>query len=243
MLKKSSVCSLTLGCLVATHLAASPLQGVYFGVGATYTQQGINQHLDFDPDKVESIPLHYQTESQVNNLQPALFLGYGYNLNNFYAGIELDANPNRQHYDLNTANFSSHLDKTKDYAASLRLGYLITPKILAYGLAGLTQTRFDGKLNFVDGGAFKHGDLFLKDVPDLNTGTLTGKQLGAGLSVALTQNLSLRAEYQHVIYNDTLSFDLDHSQYDFFNPLGAGSIKVKNADTLGLGISYQLTSL
>ena len=69
---------------------------------------------------------------------------------------------------------TSIIDVDKSWMAGFRLGYLINPHVLAYGLAGYAQHDWR-----VDAG---------KISPD-------GVVLGGGLEIALTKQLSLTAEY------------------------------------------------
>jgi outer membrane immunogenic protein len=75
------------------------------------------------------------------------------------------------------------LDASRDLSASLRLGYVVTPRVLAFGKVGYASSRLeiDG-----DGAAFE------------------GVRYGGGLEFALTPNTYISAEYQRSEYEQNL---------------------------------------
>lgn len=76
------------------------------------------------------------------------------------------------------------VDVSRDLAASLRLGYVVNPKVMAFGKVGYASTRFE-----VNG----------------NGSALEGVRFGGGLEYALTPNAFVSAEYQRTEYEDNLS--------------------------------------
>lgn len=74
-------------------------------------------------------------------------------------------------------------DISRDIAASLRAGYVLTPRVLAFGKVGYASTRFE-----VDG-----------------TGAaLEGVRYGGGLEFAATPNTYISAEYQRTEYEQNI---------------------------------------
>lgn len=78
------------------------------------------------------------------------------------------------------------VDVSRDLAASLRLGYVATPNILAFGKVGYASTRFEAA----------------------GTGAaLEGVRFGGGLEYGLTSNAFVSAEYQRSEYEQDGSRD------------------------------------
>lgn len=80
--------------------------------------------------------------------------------------------------DATTDSATTHV--SRDLAASVRLGYVVTPKILAFGKAGYANTRFEP----VAGGNF----------------SLEGVRYGGGLEYSVTPRTYISAEYQRTEY-------------------------------------------
>lgn len=74
------------------------------------------------------------------------------------------------------------VEASRDLAASLRLGYVVTPQILAFGKVGYANSRFD----FSAGG---HN-------------TLEAVRYGGGLEYAVTPRTYISAEYQRSEYEN-----------------------------------------
>lgn len=74
------------------------------------------------------------------------------------------------------------VDVSRDLAASVRLGYVVTPRVLAFGKVGYATTRFE--------------------VAGLGATNLEGVRYGGGLEFAVTGNTYISAEYQRSEYED-----------------------------------------
>ncbi|MBB6191380.1 outer membrane immunogenic protein [Sphingobium wenxiniae] len=75
----------------------------------------------------------------------------------------------------------SGVHASRDLAASLRLGYVVTPQVLAFGKVGYANTRFEYA------GAHQ---------------SLEGVRFGGGLEYAVTPRTYISAEYQRTEYED-----------------------------------------
>lgn len=76
-------------------------------------------------------------------------------------------------------------DVSRDLAASARLGYVLTPQIMAFGKVGYASTRLENKT--------------------LGTGaSIEGVRFGGGLEYALTPNTYISAEYQRSEYENDI---------------------------------------
>ncbi|NML11899.1 porin family protein [Sphingobium sp. AR-3-1] len=75
------------------------------------------------------------------------------------------------------------LDVSRDITASLRAGYVVTPRVLAFGKVGYTSTRFE-----IDGDGVG----------------LEGVRYGGGLEFAATPNTYISAEYQRTEYEQNI---------------------------------------
>lgn len=77
----------------------------------------------------------------------------------------------------------SGVDVSRELAASVRLGYVVTPRVLAFGKVGYVDTRFEAlgtNVNF------------------------EGVRYGGGVEFAVTGNTYISAEYQRSEYEDGL---------------------------------------
>ncbi|KKW93158.1 porin family protein [Sphingobium chungbukense] len=79
-----------------------------------------------------------------------------------------------------TAKFGG-VDVSRDLAASVRLGYVVTPKVLAFGKVGYANSRFE--------------------IPGAHQ-TLEGVRYGGGLEYSVTPRTYISAEYQRTEYED-----------------------------------------
>ncbi|WP_176592580.1 outer membrane beta-barrel protein [Sphingobium sp. EM0848] len=78
-----------------------------------------------------------------------------------------------------TAEFGG-VDASRDLAASVRLGYVVTPKVLAFGKVGYANSRFEP----VGAGHYN----------------LEGVRFGGGLEYSVTPRTYISAEYQRTEY-------------------------------------------
>ncbi|MCB4859105.1 porin family protein [Sphingobium sp. RSMS] len=80
-----------------------------------------------------------------------------------------------------TADDNFGIDVSRDLAASIRLGYVVTPRVLAFGKVGYATTRFE-------------------DTVEGDFGNLEGVRYGGGVEFAVTGNTYISAEYQRTEY-------------------------------------------
>ena len=80
------------------------------------------------------------------------------------------------------------VEVSRDLAASVRLGYILTPQVLAFGKVGYASTRLEAS--------------------NSNNGfALEGVRFGGGVEFAVTGNTYISAEYQRTEYEDNGSRD------------------------------------
>lgn len=238
---KALVYTLSGGVLVA-H-AAIPLTGLYAGAGISRNSLAIEQGLNFDPDEVESIPLDDKVSLTGRSNNGQAYVGYGFTYNRFYVGGELTADFDRQSHEFSNEDDITRFAKSNTYGASLRLGYLVTPQVLLYGIAGVTRTDISGQILFINGDIYDKDFIHLKNTDELSNNGVIGKEWGLGASTTITENLSLRAEYRRIHYSKTVNFDLNDKVFDIYNPIGQGALSFKDQDVISLGLSYQFSSL
>lgn len=140
--------------------------GFYAGLGATY---GFSR-TEFDA--VAAGDDHINTE----NIGATLGLGYDLQMSNIVVGLLADV------------TVSDFQDIRGQWFVGARLGILLTPKLLAYGLAGYTE-EIDGKLAF-------------QAIETTNIKDLAGLTLGGGLEHMLGGGWSAKAEYRYVSYGN-----------------------------------------
>jgi outer membrane immunogenic protein len=105
------------------------------------------------------------------------FGGYGKTFGKWYVGGELSLDYNK----VDGKSGGAEIKKTYDYGVAARAGYLVTPKILGYGVVGWERGKFEAK---ADGA---------KD-----STTLNGLRVGIGAETFVTDNISLRTEVNYV---------------------------------------------
>ena len=86
-----------------------------------------------------------------------------------------------------TVGAGAGAEVSRDLAASVRLGYVLTPRVLAFGKVGYATTRFE--------------------VSGLGHGNLEGVRYGGGVEFAVTGNTYISAEYQRTEYESNVGRD------------------------------------
>ena len=97
-------------------------------------------------------------------------------------------------------NAGYELEASDSMTVAGRLGYLVTPDTLAYGLVGYTWTEFNGRLTGDAAGL----------LPDYSF-DVDGLTAGAGIETRLTENLTGKLEYRYTGYDtkNVLNFPID----------------------------------
>jgi outer membrane immunogenic protein len=157
-----------------------------------------------------------------------VFGGYGVMVNqNVYLGGEAFANYANSESDLKAnysdattnANGKYSLRQKYSYGLSFIPGFMVSEHTMAYGRAGIVQTRFENKAS-MSGSA----DIIPFGTSRSVNKVATGGQLGAGLQTDLMPNVALRGEYVYTAYRS-------------FNGIG-GKIK-PSTDQVNLGLVYK----
>ena len=138
---------------VSVH-AESNFDGLYAGAAGGYGK--------VDADVVED-----------SAFSGSAFAGYGATFGKVYLGAEAEAG-------LNGAELSSggvSIEQKWNYGANARLGYVVSPKVLAYGLAG-----------------WQRAELEATDGTDTVDATADGLKFGIGGETFIRENLTARSE-------------------------------------------------
>jgi outer membrane immunogenic protein len=128
--------------------------------------------------------------------------GYNYQVNRAVFGVETDFNyadvESKLAGTLNTATaqFTNSYRSQVDWFGTLRarLGFLPTDRLLIYGTGGLAYGEVDTRITVVNN--FSNG--FTANWRGDNSPTNIGWTAGGGIEYALTNNVTLRAEYLYV---------------------------------------------
>lgn len=98
----------------------------------------------------------------------------------------------------NYATLSSSVELKSVWSLGGRLGYVVAPNLMLYGLGGYTQAKLDGQvdLSYFDFATFGETSVSVQ-APD----RLHGFFLGAGGEVKVTDNVALRLEYRYANYS------------------------------------------
>ncbi len=98
----------------------------------------------------------------------------------------------------NYASLSSSVELKSVWSLGGRLGYVVSPSLMVYGLGGYTQAKLDGQvdLSYFDLETFGATTVSVR-APD----RLHGFFLGAGGEMKLADHVALRLEYRYANYN------------------------------------------
>jgi Opacity protein and related surface antigens len=115
-----------------------------------------------------------------------VFGGYGKTFGNWYVGGELSADYAKT--EGSVAGIDLDIEKKYSVGAAARVGYLITPKVMAYGVAGVERAKF--KTSISDGVDSLKG-----------SATVNGARFGVGAETFVTDIMSLRTEVDYINWN------------------------------------------
>jgi hypothetical protein len=135
-----------------------------------------------------------------SGLGEALFLGYGWQLDRWYAGIEAEVEQSHAHWSLSKDKADARttsLDKDDGYGLSLRGGYVVNNGSLLYLRVGRVRTRFDSYYTINDQAAATRAQDDRQD----------GSRLGVGADLPAGDRLFLRMEYAYTDYD---AYDVDY---------------------------------
>ena len=164
--------------------------GFYAGVSAGYVHHSAEVR-DISPG-VAPGPFSYSADTGLGSGQ----IGYNYQINNFVLGAEGDIGymGGDGKGIIGSTNAGSHQDLTLDGGvygdATARLGYAFGP-VLLYAKGGFAFFNGEAKQATTNPGYAPTG-----------TDTFTGWTIGGGLEYLLTQNVSVKVEYQHFDFGE-----------------------------------------
>lgn len=134
-----------------------------------------HESTEFD---VESIFL--TGEASAKGMLGGVAIGYGRAFGPYYLGAEVGYDYSDARYD--EPGFELGFDHS--FSVSGRVGYVATPDLMIYGLAGYEGARYDAQL---------FGDSIMRDWVD-------GVKLGLGAEYHAEENIFLRGEYSHTFF-------------------------------------------
>ena len=144
------------------HAGEANFDGAYAGVQGSYSKLDGG---DIDLDGISG----------------GAFGGYGKSFGNWYVGGELSADYGK----VEGSSSGIEIEKKYSYGAAARVGYLVTPNVLGYGLAGVERGKFEAKA-----GGLKDSD------------ELTALRLGIGAETFVSEKVSVRTEVNYVNWED-----------------------------------------
>lgn len=134
----------------------------------------------------------------------ALFLGYGWQFNRWYAGIEAEIEQSRARWSFSKDKADARttsLDKDDGYGLSLRGGYVVNNGSLLYLRLGRVRTRFDSYYTINDQAVASRAQDDRQD----------GSRLGVGADLSAGDRLFLRMEYAYTDYD---AYEVDYVDDD-----------------------------
>jgi len=231
--------TLGLACLPLSGFADAScdfFSGFYVGAGLGFNTLGNKQQLYFDPTKVANVSL-YNLNNQYSKTSfiGAGYLGYGYRFNDWgYVALEGIINSGSSTLKKNVVNASFSMKQENAYGGRIKLGYAEEPW-LVYGLAGLLHANINRNVDFVNGGIYNTGTMFLQNINAKVNPTIY--QLGAGLDYAFTRNWAVRFEYAHN-FIDSKTYGVNHTMITYNNPKGTYHSAL-NGNQLLAGLRYR----
>lgn len=146
-------------------------------------------------------------------------VGYDHQFsNNFVAGVQFDYTGSSietsAELDLGVPGFTGYrLEASDSYTVAGRLGYLVTPETLAYGLVGWTWTDFEQDILVIAG-----------DPVFTNDFSADGFTVGAGIETVLLENVTGKLEYRYTDYGKLNVFEID-DDVDLNNDISLQSVR------------------
>ncbi|MBU1396456.1 MAG: outer membrane beta-barrel protein, partial [Gammaproteobacteria bacterium] len=182
---------------------ATELRGLYLGASLGHGTLGTEltgTHYD------QSVgPYGFTGDFANSGFTGGVFAGYGHTFNQFYVGLELDAEASNfdWYHDRETGggggrNFA--VEKRGSYGAGLRVGHVLDNGGLLYGRIGRVRTRFN---TIYEKGAGTGSWIDRSD-------KLDGTRIGLGAEIPATENAFVRMDYSYTRYNDTVDFVTTH---------------------------------
>ncbi|WP_108879587.1 outer membrane beta-barrel protein [Anderseniella sp. Alg231-50] len=146
-------------------------------------------------------------------------VGYDHQFsNNFVAGVQFDYTGSSietvAELDLGVPGFTGYrLEASDSYTVAGRLGYLVTPDTLAYGLVGWTWTDFEQDILVITGTPVITNDF-----------DADGFTVGAGIETVLAENFTGKLEYRYTDYGKLNVFEID-DDLDLNNDISLQSVR------------------
>jgi len=212
---------------VATR-SATELRGLY--AGASLGHGTLGTELTGTHNDSGGGPFDFTGDFANTGFTGGFFAGYGHTFNQFYVGLEIDAEASNLgwYHERQTGGDSDggrdfSVEKRGSYGAGLRVGYALGNGSLLYGRVGAVRTRFN--TSYVKGGSAAN---WID-----RTDKLDGTRFGLGAEIPASDNAFVRMDYSYTRYDDPVSFVTAHSNSDAMN--------FKNSETLvrlGLGFRF-----
>lgn len=199
-MKKLIAATVALAAAAPFAATADTFGGAYAGVGLDLN--AATTHISTSDNRLGNAAAvvngHSSTDAGSTLWGGALFAGWGKTMNQFYVGAELalDLQGGQTKATLNpsggTVGLSDSIKVTRGLSVSptVRLGYLIAPKTLAFLKLGVAGTSFKQDVSSGTATAFAYK----------KTHTLWGFTMGAGMETCISSRMKLRAEYIRTMY-------------------------------------------
>jgi len=209
--------------------AAAPVRGFY--AGAQVGPATLETRLDgYHRDGGSSTPQSFVGDFSEQGWAPGVFFGYGFNMERWYLGAELEANSSdvgwehvREASGGGGRDFS--VDKKSDYGISLRVGYTLRNAALLYARFGTVRGRFNT--------SYEKGTNTALFVDQTNT--MSGVRVGFGTELPITDVTFMRLDFTHTNY-DTYTIVTQHG-----GGANADEMNFDNSENffrLGLGFRF-----
>ena len=207
------------------------------GVGANYVTGNVKNDIvdtevlyDNNMNQIGGSMVGYSFNENLNafGFVGDIFGGYGKTFNRFYIGGELfgrgivnKASESKSQTVIPGLSGKTEIDRNQYYSfgSDIRAGFLVTPRIMIYALAGVDVSQFNYQVKHEGTSAFygmapnpslASDPLAASNEQDFNK-IQPGFMPGIGIEAMLTNKLSLRAQYTYTIYGST------SEKYNFIN--------------------------
>ncbi|PWY55141.1 hypothetical protein DGG96_13245 [Legionella qingyii] len=238
---KALLLGLGLGIVPACTLAnglvnnSDQFSGFYLGGALGGLRISSDQSLEFNRKKVANVS-KYNAHLNTSNtrLLGQITAGYGKAFHVFYIGGELIAEITDAEVKRHTPNLKWNIKQKSAFGGRVKSGIALE-KWLLYGLAGIETVRIEHQIDFIRGGTYSSGTMFLDPI-NTNRNT-TVWQLGLGVDYSLNRHWVAQLEYAHNLYRNHTNANIDHRVITFNNPKGIYSSSL-SGNEITVGVKY-----
>ncbi len=218
-MKKTFIYGLLATSFLTCSALASSFDGVYIGAGGAYYQNKMDVSLD--QEGLLSPDVNFMGNTSFSTASPYFHgqIGFGHAFSRFYfGGLAFADIGQSENSGVITSTWQSSPMLKADVTAKLnniygfdfKPGFLLTSKLMVYGLAGIAATNIEGTATF----STQNGSISTGQSQNFNTDFSAGYHLGAGIEYLILPHLSANLEWSTMKWSVYANGD---PEFDWFN--------------------------